>query len=64
MGLSFYDQKSMEETVESLRFQTASQNENSILEPENLEITPGQERVDCTFIQRRDDTEIVDRCPA
>ena len=63
MGLSFYDQKSMEETVESLHFQAASQDENSISEPENLKITPGQERVDCTVIQRSDDIEIVDRCP-
>ena len=63
MGLSFYDQKSMEETIESLRFQAASHNENSISEPENLEITPGQERVDCTFIQNSDDIEIVDRYP-
>ena len=63
MGLSFYDHKSMEETVESLRFQAVSQNENSISEPENLENSPGQEIVDCIFIQKNDDIEIVDRCP-
>ena len=63
MGLSFYDEQSMEETAESLRFQVASQNENPISEPENLEIAPGQKRVDCIFIQKGDDIEIVDRCP-
>ena len=55
MGLSYHDEQSMVETVESLRFQAASRNENSISEPENLEITPGQERVDCIFIQKNDD---------
>ena len=53
----------MEETVESLRFQAVSQNENSISEPENLENSPGQEIVDCIFIQKNDDIESVDRCP-
>ena len=53
----------MEETVESLRFQAVSQNENSISEPENLENSPDQEIVDCIFIQKNDDIEIVDRCP-
>ena len=42
MGLSYHDEQSMVETVESLRFQAASQNENSISEPENLEIRPAR----------------------
>ena len=63
MGLSFYDQKFMVETVGSLGFQAAPQNHNSISEPENLEIASGQERVGCSFIQNSDDTEIVDRYP-
>ena len=50
----------MVETVESLGFQAAPQNHNSISEPENLEIASGQERVGCSFIQNSDDTEIVD----
>jgi len=50
MGLSFYDQKSMEETVGSLRF--VSRNENPNSETGDMGDTVGQE---C------DDIQVVDR---
>ena len=53
MGLSFYDEKSMEETIESLHF--ASHNENSILETGNTD----QERMDAISIQQDDRDQIT-----
>ena len=48
MRSSFYDEKSMEETVESLHF--ASHNENPILETGNTD----QERMDAISTQQDD----------
>ena len=52
MGLSFYNEASMVETVGSLRF--ASNNGN--LEHRDLEIA-GQERLDSTDIRQSDDID-------
>ena len=61
MGLSFYDQKSMQETVESLRF--ASRNEDLASETGDITDFSGQERIDPISIQRGDcyDIQAVDR---
>ena len=53
MGLSFYDEKSMEETVESLHF--ASHNENPISETGNID----QERMDLISTQQNDRNKIT-----
>ena len=61
MGLSFYDQKSMEETVESLRF--ASRNEDPDSETGDIVDFSDQERIGPINIQRGDcyDIQVVDR---
>ena len=61
MGLSFYDQKSMEETVGSLRF--ASRNENHLISGTGDIIdSAGQEKIDPINIQQRDrdDIQVID----
>jgi hypothetical protein len=58
MGLSFYDEKSMEEAVESLHF--GSQDDNSVSETGCISIV-GQERPDHVRIQRAEVVETVDR---
>jgi hypothetical protein len=58
MRLSFYDEKSMEEAVESLRFGSA-RNENLVSETGSIDV--GQEGLDHIDIQQSDDIEIVDR---
>ena len=57
MGLSFYDEKSMEETVESLHFASHTGNENPILE--TLAGNIDQERMDLTSIQQDDRDQIT-----
>jgi len=61
MGLSFYDQKSVEETVGSLRF--ASQNRDTVSETWDIADFSDQERIDPISIQRGDcdDIQAVDR---
>ena len=53
MGLSYHDEPSMEETVESLCF--ATQNEDLISETEDRVDISGKERGNC------DDIQVVDR---
>ena len=57
MGLSFYNETSMMETVGSLRF--ASNNGNRSPEPRHIE-TAGKEGLDPIEILQSDDIEIVD----
>jgi hypothetical protein len=59
MRLSFYDENSMEEAVESLRFRS-SHNENSVSETGHVDVVD-QEGLDHIDIQQGDDIEIVDR---
>ena len=58
MGLSFYNETSVVETIGSLHF--ASNNANQPSESTDME-TAGQERLDPIEIQQSDDIEIVDR---
>ena len=53
MGLSYHDEPSLVETLESLRF--ATQNENPNSETEDIVDIAGQEQGDC------DDIPVVDR---
>ena len=61
MGLSYHDEQSLVETAASWRF--APYNQNPISETGDIEIEPGQERVDCIDIQQSasNDIEIADR---
>lgn len=58
MKLSFYDEKSMEQAVESLRF-GSSRSENPISETGSIDVVD-QEGLDHIDIQQGDDIEIVD----
>lgn len=63
MGLSFYDQKSLEETVESLCF--ASRNEDPVSETGDSVIADfaDQEKIDrpISFNEATDDIQLVGR---